>query len=98
MTLKHVREEIDRTDSQLIRLLARRAELSRTVGRMKASAGLPIEDRERERQVLRRSGAILGESDEAVSAVRIYEQILTESRELQRRERAEMLADAEASR
>ena len=52
--LGRLRAEIERVDRDLIRLIARRAELARQVGDVKRAAGLPAVDPGREAAVLRR--------------------------------------------
>lgn len=46
--LAHLREGIDRADASLVALLGERQRLARAVGRVKAEAGLPVIDAERE--------------------------------------------------
>ncbi len=74
---------IDEIDTQILALLDRRAELSHSIGRSKATAGLPICDPDREAEVIARIQRDNpgGMSDEA--AVRIFEVILAESRTMQ---------------
>jgi chorismate mutase/prephenate dehydratase len=74
---------MDAVDTEILALLNRRADLSRKIGMLKAGAGLPIVDADREDEVLRRiarenAGQI---SDE--TAIRIYGEILCESRRIQ---------------
>lgn len=83
MNLNQCREKIDSIDTQILVLLNRRAVLVKCIGAIKAAAGLPIVDAEREDAILRSvSRDNPGDmSDEA--ALRIYRQILDESRKLQ---------------
>ena len=92
MHLEECREKIDAIDAKILELLNRRATLSRRVGRIKASAGLPIIDLRREDIILRRvvrnsSGEMSPDSVE-----RIYGEILAESRRIQ------LTIEAEAAR
>ena len=48
------RNEIDRLDSELLRLLSRRARLSLDLAAIKKSSGLPLYDGKRELQVIER--------------------------------------------
>ena len=83
MQLEDCRTEIDAIDAEILGLLNRRAELSRRVGWIKASAGLPIIDLRREDVVIRR---VLNESSGMISTdaiARIYGEILSESRRIQ---------------
>ena len=52
MTLDAVREEISKTDSGIIRLIAHRQELAMQVARIKIHEGLPIHDEGRSTEVL----------------------------------------------
>ena len=95
MNLNQCREMIDEIDCQILALLNRRAEVSRTIGSLKLKAGLPITDASREAEVLNRvarnnSGDL---PDEGAS--RIYQQILAESREIQEDVRSTLLAHLE---
>ncbi len=83
MKITECREMIDEIDTQILALLDRRTELSHSIGRSKATAGLTIRDPDREAEVIARiKRDNPGEmSDEA--AVRIFEMILAESRSMQ---------------
>ncbi|KKS98371.1 MAG: chorismate mutase, chorismate mutase [Candidatus Gottesmanbacteria bacterium GW2011_GWA2_43_14] len=48
-----LRKAIDRLDSRLTGLIQKRIELAVKIGRLKKENGKPIEDRKREKQVLR---------------------------------------------
>ena len=98
MQLEECREKIDAIDTEILRLLNMRASLSKRVGRIKASAGLPIIDLRREDIVLRRvvrnsAGEI---SPDSIS--RIYAEILAESRRIQLAIEADAAAHTEAYR
>jgi chorismate mutase len=80
MKLERYRRQIDLIDTQIIALLAAREDLSREIGKMKASAGLPVEDRVREADVLQ-SVAIQSDHSEAINE--IYRAILQQSRRIQ---------------
>jgi chorismate mutase len=83
MRIKDCREEIDRIDGELLRLLNRRALLALEVGELKARAGLPLKDEGREREVLSRSSVAnagpLGDG----SVARIFRRIIRESRRVE---------------
>lgn len=83
MQLQECRKKIDAIDAEILRLLNRRAGLSKHIGQVKARAGLPVIDLHREDIILRRvvrnsAGEI---SPDAVE--RIYGEILAESRRIQ---------------
>jgi len=94
-TLGAARREIDETDRELIRLLARRFDAVRAVAGAKAEGGeLPVMDNDRERDVL--SAWIRDAEDLGLSAPfarRILKEILSHSRRLQ-----EPLVEGGASR
>ncbi len=92
MNITECREMIDEIDTQILALLDRRAELSHSIGRSKATAGLPICDPDREAAVIARviRDNPGGMSDEA--AVRIFEVILAESRSMQASARSESVS------
>ena len=66
MDLSDARVEIDRIDGEILSLFARRMEIGGVIGKIKESAGLPVENIEREREILlkitRESGKDLGSS------------------------------------
>lgn len=83
MKLEESRKKIDAIDTEILILLNRRAEISREIGLLKASAALPVADPRREDDILRcvvreNEGSI---GDEAVAD--IYRTILQESRRIQ---------------
>ena len=85
--LKETRELIDEVDEELVRLLARRAQLSRRAGRIKAEQGRAVRDQAREYELLEERGRWalgLGLPDDAIRA--IFRVILAFSREVQRSE------------
>src|SRR5215212_834920 len=98
MKLEECRRQIDELDETIVALLNRRAMLARKIGRIKLLAGLPITDPEREEMVLRgivnrNSGAI---DDHAL--VRLYREILNESRRIQNDLAGEIAAVGEISK
>ena len=83
MKLENWRKEIDEIDGEIILLLNRRAKAAKEIGKIKAKAGLPIIDLERESEVLRN---IIGENSGILhdwQMATIYQKILDESRQVQ---------------
>ena len=95
MHLEECREKIDEIDTKILELLNRRAGLSRRVGRIKASAGLPIIDLRREDVILRRVVRNSAGEMSPDSVERIYGEILAESRRIQLTIEAEAIRNAE---
>ena len=79
--LDTLRLRLDGIDRQLVQLFVRRQELSRDIGAYKAACGLPVQDPEREAQVLRSRGDLAPERREQVE--RLYETLMALSREEQ---------------
>jgi len=98
MNLDECRKRIDDIDTQVLLLLNQRAKTAKYIGLLKAKAGIPIADDEREAKILQKvsrdnSGEL---SDEA--AARIYRQILLESRQIQVNIRSNMVRSGEMSK
>lgn len=83
MNLDDYRKEIDAIDTEIIALLNRRAEAAKGIGLIKAKAGLPILDRIREVEILRRLTDESQGSFDTSAMARIYGEILIESRRVQ---------------
>jgi chorismate mutase len=83
MKLEDWRNEIDEIDTQIVRLINQRARIARKLGELKAYAGLPIVDSDREDAILRR----VRQENEGVleeeAVVRIFKRIIIESRQVQ---------------
>ena len=78
------RQEIERIDRDLVRLLADRVRVGKEIGQLKQAAGLPTIDPAREAEVIRRAGEMArdaGIPDEPVRA--IFWQIIGLSRRAQ---------------
>ena len=85
--LARLRAEVDALDRRLVALLNERAELARSIGRLKAEAGEPVRDTEREREVLLRvSMANLGPLPQA-DLLDLYRRLIDATRALEDRDR-----------
>jgi chorismate mutase/prephenate dehydratase len=83
MKLNEWRNEIDEIDAEIVNLINRRARVAQKIGILKAKAGLPIVDLEREEAILRRACADHQGILEKESIVRIFKRIIQESRQVQ---------------
>jgi prephenate dehydrogenase len=84
--LREIRDLIDDTDRELLALLARREQLARRAGRVKAAEGWPILDPERERALLAERRAWAEREGLGADAVEdVFRQVLRLSRAAQRR-------------
>lgn len=83
MNLQESRKRIDSIDEQIVALLNRRAAEVKRIGRIKTAAGLPLIDGQRESDIYRRVTAESYGQITNDSLLRIFEQILRESRRMQ---------------
>ena len=82
--VNRMRAHIDLVDREIVRLLAKRQEMSLEIGRVKAERGLPIFAPERERElmeVIRREAELCGIRPDHVEA--LFHLVLAESRSVQ---------------
>jgi chorismate mutase len=83
--IPELRASIDQIDRQIVELIAERLRLVMQVGEVKRRRGLNAYDPERERDLLERVGRFAPKPLEAAMAQRIFECIIEESRNLERR-------------
>jgi len=83
MRLEESRKQIDEIDSEIVALLNRRASVSRRIGELKTRAGLPVIDSDREEVVLRKIVRDNAGQIDPGSLMRIYREVLEESRRIQ---------------
>lgn len=82
--VNRMRSHIDLVDREIVRLLAKRQEMSLEIGRVKAARGLPIFAPDRERELLdiiRKEAEIVGIRPDHVEA--LFHLVLAESRSIQ---------------
>lgn len=82
-TLEECRVAIDALDDQILDLLARRMEVARQVGRLKAENGMPVLQPERERVLLERLAARAGQGLSGAELQEVWQAILACSRRAQ---------------
>ncbi len=84
MNIDELRDRIDATDRELVRLLAERQELSRHIGEEKHRVGLPVLDAARERLVIERVRAMAHEfgADEQ-DIERVYQRVIEAAKAVQ---------------
>jgi chorismate mutase len=87
LSLEALREEIDKIDEVIVRLLDRRARCAYAIGRLKKEMGANIYEPQREAAVIAHikqvNVALEGPLDEN-AIVRLYERIMDEARRIQR--------------
>jgi len=81
---------VDQVDREVVRLLARRRDLARSIGKLKTERGLPIRVPEREAELLddiRAEAKLYGMDDTYIVA--LFELVLEQSRRIQEQDRSE---------
>src|SRR5712664_4534204 len=85
-TLDDLRDDIDRVDEVLVRLLNERARVACEIGKLKKAQGVEVYQPEREKQVLAHVRGIAAEGPLGPDAIaRLFERIIDEARRLERR-------------
>ena len=85
-TLDDLRDDIDRVDEVLVRLLNERARVACEIGRLKQAQGIDVYQPEREKQVLDHVRSVATEGPLGPEAIaRLFERIIDEARRLERR-------------
>jgi chorismate mutase len=87
LSLDALREEIDKIDEVIVRLLDRRARCAYAIGRIKSEMGMNIYEPQREAAVMehiRQVNGMLGGPLDEGAIMRLYERIMDEARRIQR--------------
>ena len=85
-TLDELRDDIDRVDEVLVRLLNERARVACEIGRLKKAQGIEIYQPDREKHVLEHVRSVAIEGPLGADAIaRLFERIIDEARRLERR-------------
>src|SRR5438132_5493116 len=85
-TLDELRNDIDRVDEVIVRLLNERARVAVEIGLVKKDLGVPIYQPDREKQVLEHVRGVACEGPLGPDAIaRLFERIIDEARSLERR-------------
>jgi len=85
-TLDELRDDIDRVDEVIVRLLNERARVAVEIGQLKKQLNVPIYQPDREKQVLAHVRGIASEGPLGADAIaRLFERIIDEARRLERR-------------
>ena len=84
-TLDDLREDIDRVDEVLVRLLNERARVACEIGKLKKELGIEVYQPDREKQVLAHVRGVAAEGPLGSDAIaRLFERIIDEARRLER--------------
>ena len=84
-SIDDLREDIDRVDEVLVRLLNERARVACKIGRIKKQLGVDVYQPDREKEVLAHVRGIAAEGPLGPDAIaRLFERIIDEARRLER--------------
>lgn len=84
MTIDEIRAEIDRLDSELLRIFNERASLALRIGEIKKGLDLPVYDPAREKRIFQRMASENNGPLDDQAIVRLFERVIDESRRLER--------------
>ena len=84
MSIDDIRENIDRIDSELLRIFNERASLALQIGEIKKGLDLPVYDPAREKRIFTRMTAENPGPLDDEAIVRLFERVVDESRRLER--------------
>jgi chorismate mutase-like protein len=84
-SIDDLRDDIDRVDEVLVRLLNERARVACEIGRIKKELGVDVYQPDREKQVLAHVRGVAAEGPLGPEAIaRLFERIIDEARRLER--------------
>ncbi len=79
MQIDKLREEIDKLDEYIIKILDKRFELTDQIGKVKKDEDVEVEDNKREEEIIKKISQLTSQ-DKTNSVVSIYGTILSESK------------------
>lgn len=81
--LAQLREQIDELDRQLVGLFEKRMSVCREIGRRKCAMGLPVEDPEREKDIIHARSQVLSDKKLIPYWTRLYKTLIDISKDYQ---------------
>jgi chorismate mutase len=84
VTIDDYRKEINRLDSELLRIFNERASLALKIGEIKKAQSIPVYDPEREKRIFTAMSNANPGPLENDAIVRLFERVIDESRRLER--------------
>ncbi len=84
MTIDEYRREINRLDTELLRIFNERADLALKIGEIKKELGIPVYDPVREKKIFEAMTRDNPGPLENEAIVRLFERVIDESRRLER--------------
>lgn len=95
--MESLRAKIDQIDAELLRLYEERMEIARQIGAYKAQNGLSVADEKRERELIAAKMAMLKDQTLRAGARRLFELLMSQSRNIQYANGAETKSHANES-
>ena len=79
-----LRQQIDDLDEEIIQLLKKRMEVSKEVGKLKAKLDIPVEDKNREDEIIDRLTKQAGRNLSEEKLIRIFTAVFKSSKQVQK--------------
>ena len=79
-----LREKIDTLDEEIIQLLKKRMRISREVGKLKEKLDIPVEDKNRENEIIDRLTQKAGRNLSEEQLIRIFTAVFKSSKQVQK--------------
>jgi len=83
--LDQLRQEIDRLDADIVKLLSERFEVVRRIGDVKKREGLPVLNAAREQIVLEKVAGMVKNEEEKLALQRVYKEIMAAAKDLEKK-------------
>jgi len=78
-----LRQQIDTLDEDIIKLLKKRMGISKEVGKLKDALDIPVEDKEREQEIIARLTQQAGRNLSEDQLIRIFTAVFKSSKQIQ---------------
>ena len=79
-----LRKQIDDLDEEIIRLLKKRMRISKEVGKLKEELDIPVEDKNRENEIIDRLTKQTGKNLSEEQLIRIFTAVFKSSKQVQK--------------
>ena len=79
-----LRQQIDKLDEEIIRLLKKRMGISKEVGKLKEKLEIPVEDKTRENEIIDRLTQQAGQNLSEEQLIRIFTAVFKTSKQVQK--------------
>ena len=79
-----LRQQIDAIDEEVIRLLKKRMGISKEVGKLKEELHIPVEDKDREEEIIHRLTSQAGRNLSEEQLIRIFTAVFKSSKQIQK--------------